>query len=101
MAKQFIIRNGHYYYRQWIPLDLRSQFDGKVDITSSLKTTDKREALTLIRGLQQKYQLAFTLLRSGILTKEHEQSIVSTYTLCRESRFTTFSRQRQYIYLII
>jgi len=84
MSKQFLLRNGHYYFRQWIPLDLRVSFEGKTDITTALKTRDKREALTLIRGLKQKYQLAFTLLRSGLLSKEHEQTILSTYTLCRE-----------------
>ena len=84
MSKHLLIRNGHFYYRQWIPLDLRNSFEGKVDITTSLKTMDKQVALTLIGGLQQKYQLAFTLLRSGTLSKEHEQSIIYTYTLCRE-----------------
>jgi len=84
MFKHLLLRNSHFYYRQWIPLDLRSFFDGKADITISLKTRDKREALTLLRGLQQKYQLTFTLLRSGILSKEHEQSIISTYTLAQD-----------------
>jgi integrase len=84
MSKHLLLRNSHFYYRQWIPLDLRSFFDGRADITTSLKTRDKREALTLLRGLQQKYQLTFTLLRSGILSKEHEQSIISTYTLVQE-----------------
>ena len=62
MSKQLLTRNGHFYFRQWIPLDLRTSFEGKVDVTTSLKTTDKREALALIGGLQQKYQLVFTLL---------------------------------------
>lgn len=84
MSKQLLTRNGHFYFRQWIPLDVRPLLEGRVDITISLKTKDKREALTLMRGLQQKYQLTFTLLRSGILSKEHEQSIISTYTLVQD-----------------
>lgn len=84
MSKHLINRKGHFYYRQWIPLDLRNHFDGKADITISLKTREKQEALTLLGGIQQKYQLTFTLLRSGVLSKEHQESILSTYTFNRE-----------------
>ena len=84
MSKQLLLRNGHFYFRQWIPVDLRSSFEGKVDITVSLKTKDKRQALTLAGGLQQKYQLTFTLLRSGLLSQEHTQAILTQYTPCKE-----------------
>jgi integrase len=84
VSKHLLLRNGHFYYRQWIPLDLRNSFGGKVDITTSLKTIDSKEAQALAAGLQQKYQLTFKLLRSGILPKEHEQSLISSFTTTRE-----------------
>ena len=46
-SKHLLLRNGHFYYRQWIPLDLRSHFSDKVEIISSLKTKDKQQALAL------------------------------------------------------
>ena len=46
MSKQLLTRNGHFYFRQWIPLDVRHLLEGRLDITIALKTKDKLEAVS-------------------------------------------------------
>ncbi|WP_066358351.1 site-specific integrase [Geobacter anodireducens] len=80
MPRHLFIRNGRYYFRQWIPLDLRSSFGGRTDVAKSLKTRDRKEALALAGGLQQRYQLTFSLLRTGLLSPEQASSLLDGTT---------------------
>lgn len=59
MFQKLYKRNGHYYFRQWIPLDLRSHFGSKTDITKSLKTNDKNQAIMHGSALHQQFNLVF------------------------------------------
>ncbi|ABK98953.1 site-specific integrase [Pelobacter propionicus] len=80
MSKHLFTRNGRYYFRQWFPLDLRPLFGNKTDIAKSLKTSNKKEALALAGGLQQKFSVAFTLIRTGLLSPEMLDGLMA-YTL--------------------
>lgn len=75
--KQLFTRNGNYYFRQWIPLDLRPLYGERIELVRSLKTTDKKQAHSLALGLQQKYSVTFSLLRSDLLSPEVVQALVS------------------------
>jgi hypothetical protein len=74
---QLFTRNGRYYHRNWIPLDLRQMYGDRVELVKSLKTPDKRQAVGVAAGLQQKYSVTFTLLRSGLLSRDVVQSLVA------------------------
>ena len=81
MASQkslFLHKSGRWYYRQWIPLDLRSYFGDRQDIANSLKTTDHKHALILAAGFQQRYSTVFTLLRVGILSPDQIVALVQS-----------------------
>jgi hypothetical protein len=74
----FLHKSGRWYYRQWIPLDLREYFGDRQDIANSLKTTDHKQALILAAGLQQRYSTVFTLLRVGILSPDQIVALVQS-----------------------
>ena len=76
MLQRIYKRNGHYYYRQWIPLDLRLHFGSKTDITKSLKTNDKNQAILHGSTLQQQFNLVFSIMRSGQFSPDIIETIV-------------------------
>lgn len=86
MSKHLFTRNGRYYFRQWLPLDLRYLFGNKSDIAKSLKTSDKKEAITLSVGLQQKYRVAFTMIRTGSLSPEMVAGLIASTFPCTPSK---------------
>lgn len=86
MPRYLFIRNGRYYFRQWIPLDLRPYFNGRADVAKSLKTRDKKEARALAGGLQQKYHLTFSLLRTGLLPPEQTLALIEGTTARKPQR---------------
>jgi len=73
--------SGKFYFRQHIPLDLRSYFGERGDIAQSLKTKDKGEALVLAAGLQQKYGVVFALIRSGVVVPALVDTLLDTTRL--------------------
>ena len=77
MLQRIYKRNGHYYYRQWIPLDLRLHFGSKTDITKSLKTNDKNQAILHGSTLQQQFNLVFSIIRSEQFSPDMIETIVS------------------------
>ncbi len=77
----FLHSSGKFYFRQHIPLDLRSYFGERGDIAQSLKTKDKASALVLAAGLQQKYGVVFSLMRSGIVVPALVDTLLDTTRL--------------------
>ena len=77
----FLHNSGKFYFRQHIPLDLRSYFGNREDIAQSLKTKDKTEALVLSAGLQQKYGVVFSLIRSGVVVPALVDTLLATTRL--------------------
>jgi integrase len=77
----FLHNSGKFYFRQHIPLDLRAYFGDRQDIAQSLKTRDKSVALTLAAGLQQKYGVVFSLMRSGIVVPALVDTLLDTTRL--------------------
>jgi|GEM_PF-4668586 len=78
MFQRLYIRNGHYYFRQWIPLDLRSHFGSKTDITKSLKTNDKNQAIMHGSTLQQQFNLVFSIIRAGQFSPDIIETIIKS-----------------------
>lgn len=71
-----ICRNGHYYYRVVVPVDLRPIFPTS-EIKKSLKTTDTKTAKALAVAMEYKVQQAFALMRGGMLPNDQVQGLVS------------------------
>lgn len=77
----FLHNSGKFYFRQHIPLDLRSYFGERGDIAQSLNTKDKAEVLVLAAGLQQKYWVVFALIRSGVVVPALVDTLLDTTRL--------------------
>lgn len=82
----FLHKSGRWYFRQWIPLDLRCHFGNRPDVSKSLKTSDRTQAVILVAGLQQRYQTTFTLLRTGILSHEQALALVAPIAPISDSK---------------
>ena len=76
----FLHRSGKYYFRLWIPLDLRPLFTpflgSRPDVAYSLKTTALNQASTLALKASLEANTAFTLLRTGLLTGDQVQTVI-------------------------
>lgn len=77
----FLHSSGRYYYRQHIPIDLRPQFNNREDIAQSLKTRHKDEAVILATMLQKRFEVAFTLIRTGFVEDDVLPSIFAATRL--------------------
>lgn len=69
-------RNGHFYYRIKVPLDLRHSFQSS-EIKKSLKTSDPSAAKEEAIILEYKVSRTFRLIRSGLLSDHQIACIVS------------------------
>ena len=62
-------KNGYYYFRLRIPLDLTCYFP-KAELRVSLKTKNKKKAKIISISYSYKINKLFTLIRCGMLTQE-------------------------------
>jgi len=76
-------RNGRYYYRIAIPVDLRPNFP-TCEIKRSLKATDTNSARLLAVGIELRVQQVFALIRAGVLSGDQLQNVVGE--LCPAKR---------------
>ncbi len=70
-----ICRDGYFYYRIKVPVDLQPHFPTKF-ITKSLKTTDLSVAKTMLVNLEYAIKRVFTLLRTGMLDEAMAKQLV-------------------------
>jgi hypothetical protein len=82
-ASHVTFRNGHPYFMMRIPADLVDKFNMQY-IRKSLKTSHPKETKLLASSMALKMKSSFSLLRSGVLSSDQEQSIISAYTCRRE-----------------
>lgn len=71
-----ILRGKQYYFQMRLPADVQEYFSC-THLKKSLKTTDKRQAVTKIRLLSTGIERAFFMIRSGLLTPQLIQQIVT------------------------
>ena len=76
-------RNGHFYYKIKVPLDLRQHFP-LTFIKKSLKTTDLTTAKTMLVTQEYQVQRAFTLLRTGMLNDGMAKALVEEISPVKE-----------------
>lgn len=69
-------RNGYFYYRIKVPVDLQPVFNS-TELKTSLKTISKQEAKSLASVMELKVYRAFALIRSGLLSDDQVSTIVS------------------------
>jgi len=70
-------RNGIYYFRVAIPLDLRKLFAGQSEIKKSLKTINRKEAKVSASHFQYQFESLFYKARCGMLTDDQIKSVRS------------------------
>ena len=70
-------RKNIYYYRIWLPHELRRHFDGRADIKKSLKTKDLRTAKTAAASFRHDMESFFVGIRLGMLSDEDIKRIRS------------------------
>lgn len=70
-------RGKTYYYRVWIPQDLREHFGGRSDIKKSLKTQDARTAKAAAAEFASSLQSLYMGIRLGMLSQEDINRIKS------------------------
>jgi integrase len=76
--KHTFLKGGNIYFGMKIPTDLIKKFNSKL-IRKSLKTNDPEEIKLLAENLSNKAKNAFTMLRSGLLTKEQEKDLIAQF----------------------
>jgi len=81
-APHVIFRNGRLYFMIRVPSDLVEKFNMQY-IRKSLKTTVPTEAKLIALNMASKGKSAFSLLRSGILSDDQAQVLISSYSLKR------------------
>lgn len=80
-----LCRNGHYYYKAKVPVDLQ-QFFPQLFIKKSLKTTDLPTAKTALLSLEYQVKKVFTLLRTGMLDDGMVRTIVEEISPAKEAK---------------
>jgi len=71
-------RGSKFYFQCRIPADVKRYFPC-AQIKKSLKTTNPKQASTLVRGLTAKTEKLFFMARSGLLTPKLIESLVQEY----------------------
>lgn len=77
-------RNGHPHFMIRVPLDLVGKFKMQY-IRKSLKTSQLNEAKLLACHMALQAKSTFSMLRSGLITPDQEQSLISAYTSRRKN----------------
>jgi len=79
MRFSYLVQRGNLYYFQCrVPADIKRYFPG-TQIRKSLKTANRKHALTLVKGLVAKTERIFFMARSGILTPKLIKHLVQEY----------------------
>lgn len=74
-----LVQRGNLYYFQCrVPADIRQYFPG-TQLRKSLKTTNCKQALTLVKTLVAKTERLFFMARTGLLTSKQIESLVQEY----------------------
>lgn len=77
MRTPYLVQRGNQYYFQLrLPADVRAHFQC-TQLKKSLKTTDRRQAATKSKLISSGIERAFFMIRTGILTPQMIQDIVS------------------------
>ena len=69
-------RNGHFYYKIKVPVDLQQHFPYPF-ISRSLRTTDLQDAKTILVAMEYRTHKVFTMLRTGMLDGDMVEKLVS------------------------
>ncbi|HJV66090.1 MAG TPA: DUF6538 domain-containing protein, partial [Geomonas sp.] len=86
-----ICRDGYFYYRIKVPVDIKQHFPTNF-ITKSLKTTDLSVAKTLLVIQEREVQRVFTLLRTGMLDEVMVKELVKAVSPTKEPRAAVSTR---------
>ncbi len=78
-SKYLLKRDGRYYFRLRVPLDLRRWFGPRGEIKKSLKTNSYNDAKNLVRVWIYRGERLFTQLRSAMLTDDQIKRLVADY----------------------
>src|SRR5512134_3431479 len=78
-SRYLLRRDGRYYFRIRIPLDLRRWFGPREEIKKSLKTNGYNDAKSLARAWLYRSERLFTRLRSAMVTDDQIRQLVTDY----------------------
>lgn len=78
-SKYLLKRDGRYYFRLRVPLDLRRWFAPREEIKKSLKTNSFNGAKCLVRVWIYRSEQLFAQLRSAMLTDDKIKQLVADY----------------------
>lgn len=78
-SRYLIRRDGRYYFRIRVPLDLRRWFGPKEEIKKSLKTNGYNDARSLARAWLYRSERLFTRLSSAMVTDDQIKKLVTDY----------------------
>ena len=79
MRLSYLVQRGNLYYFQCrVPTDMKHYFPG-TQIRKSLKTDNRKQALTQVKILTAKTERLFFMARSQILTPKMIESLVQEY----------------------
>lgn len=78
MADNLVRRGNNFSIRLFIPSDLQGII-GKREIVRSLKTRDKRQAIVVLRKLQEGTQSLFFMVRMGMVDRGQLTAILMNY----------------------
>ncbi len=96
MRTPYLVQRGNQFYFQLrLPADVQENFSC-THLKKSLKTTDKRQAVTKIKVLSFGIERVFFMISSGLLTTQMINKIVSEVSL---SITTTFRGGAVGVYL--
>lgn len=77
---RFLQKRGDiYYFRVKIPADLRTAFQGRLELKRSLHTQTNKKAVPLARKWTQRADELFFQLRMGIMTKKQMDQLVADF----------------------
>ena len=80
MSRNYLLnRQGWYYFRIRIPLDLQPYFDGRRELTKSLRTTLYNDAQSSLRSNLYKTERLFAKIRGGMMTIQEARKLVVAY----------------------
>jgi integrase len=78
-SRYLLRRDGRYYFRIRVPLDLRKWFGPRGEIKKSLKTNSYNDAKSLAQVWIYRGERLFTQLRSAMLTDDQIKQLVTDY----------------------
>ena len=80
MSRNYLLnRQGWYYFRIRIPLDLLPYFDGRRELTRSLRTRLYNDAQSSLRSNLYRTERLFTQIRGGMMNSAEIRRLVANY----------------------